>query len=70
MKTSAKRGRPGKAVKRIPQDLPDFCDFDCPHASFPLRDSIGACRREQAVYCTLFKQLNNKHTSCLAKKGH
>jgi hypothetical protein len=47
--------------------LPQLCDFDCTHASFPPGDIVGACRKEQAVYCTLLKKFNNRHNKCLAR---
>lgn len=49
-------------------ELPQFCDYLCKHASFAPSDSVGACRREQAVYCVLLKRYNNKNASCLARK--
>ncbi len=45
-----------------------FCDFSCPHARFAPAESVGACRREQAVYCGLFKKYNNKNSACLERK--
>ena len=48
-------------------DLPEFCDFDCPHASFSPPDASGACRRDQAVWCVLVGRYNNKNARCL---GH
>jgi hypothetical protein len=47
-------------------DLPEFCDFDCPHASFSPPDASGACRRDQAVWCALIGRYNNKNARCLA----
>lgn len=61
-------------AKRIPSpqqkvaDLPQFCDFTCKHADFAPAEAIGACRREQAVYCSLFKKYNNKHNKCLGRE--
>jgi hypothetical protein len=49
-------------------ELPAFCDYGCPHARFAPTESVGACRREQAVYCGLFKKYNNKNSACLEKK--
>jgi len=46
-------------------DLPLFCDFTCRHADFAPAETSGACRREMAVYCVLFKKFNNKHNRCL-----
>lgn len=47
--------------------LPQFCDFSCPHADFPPVDAVGACRREQGVYCKLLDRFNNRNNRCLAK---
>jgi hypothetical protein len=49
--------------------LPMFCDFGCTYATFPPVDAAGACRREQAVYCTALKKYNNKNNRCLARTG-
>ena len=49
-------------------DLPQFCDFSCTHAKFAQPDAIGACRRDIAVYCTLYKKHNNKNSSCIGRK--
>jgi len=47
--------------------LPLYCDFGCPRAAFAPADAVGACRREQAVYCTLLKRYNNKNARCIAR---
>ena len=44
---------------------PQFCDHGCPHAAFAAPEASGACRREQAVWCTLLKKHNNKNARCL-----
>jgi hypothetical protein len=49
-------------------NLPAFCDFSCPHASFAEASSVGACRREQGIYCTLFRSYNNKNSTCISRK--
>ncbi len=49
-------------------NLPKYCDFTCKFASFAPEDAVGACRREQAVYCTLLKEFNNKNAPCAARK--
>ncbi len=46
--------------------VPAFCDYSCPHAAFAPNDASGACRREQAVYCSLVRKYNNKNARCLA----
>ncbi|MFN0157868.1 MAG: hypothetical protein ACKVRP_07335 [Bacteroidota bacterium] len=50
-------------------DLPLFCDYTCRHAEFAPADASGACRREQAVYCALFKKFNNKNNRCLGREA-
>ena len=45
-------------------DLPLYCDFSCPKADFPPADAVGACRREQAVWCKLLKEFNTKNGRC------
>jgi len=60
MKTKKEKGM-GKAR------LTAYCDFQCLHAEFPSRDAVGACRREQAVYCALFGRFNKKNGACI---GH
>jgi hypothetical protein len=49
-------------------DLPKYCDFNCPHASFAPDDVVGACRRELAIYCNLIAKYNNKNSRCAAKE--
>jgi len=51
---------------RKPAVLPSFCDYACEYAAFAPNDASGACRREQAVYCSLTKQYNNKNARCIA----
>lgn len=51
----------------VPAALPAFCDYLCPHASFAPADAAGACRREQAIFCSLLRKFNNKNNRCLAK---
>ncbi len=50
-------------------DLPLYCDFTCPHASFAPNDVVGACRRDLAVYCNLLAKYNNKNAHCAVRKG-
>jgi hypothetical protein len=45
-----------------------FCDFSCPYAEFAPPQAVGACRREQAVYCAFYREFNSKHSFCLARK--
>lgn len=59
--------KPAKNVaNRKASGLPEYCDFDCPHASFTPADASGACRRDQAVWCVLLGRYNNKNARCLA----
>jgi len=58
-----------KKHKEVPKDLPMFCDFSCKYASFGKEDVSGACRREQAVYCTILRKYNNKNNKCLVTKS-
>ncbi len=57
-----------KKTKSIPTDVPMFCDYSCKYASFGKENMAGACRREQAVYCTILKKYNNKNNKCLVSK--
>jgi hypothetical protein len=50
-----------------PDELPLYCDFSCPKADFPPADAVGACRREQAVWCSVLKEFNTKNSLCKAK---
>lgn len=50
--------------------LPTFCDYTCIHAAFAPQDASGACRREQAVFCSLKKKYNNKNARCLASPAN
>jgi hypothetical protein len=58
-----------KKTKEIPKDVPMFCDYGCKYASFGKQEVSGACRREQAVYCTILKEYNNKNNKCLVSKS-
>jgi len=56
-------------IKKSDKDvLPQFCDFSYRHAEFARPDAVGACRKELAVYCTLYKIHNNKNSSCTGRK--
>jgi hypothetical protein len=50
-------------------DLPRYCDYTCPHASFAPNDTVGACRRELAVYCNLLARYNNKNAHCAVREN-
>jgi hypothetical protein len=49
-------------------EFPDFCDFDCRYAAFAPPDAVGACRKEQGVYCLTFKTYNMKNARCLGNR--
>jgi hypothetical protein len=49
-------------------DLPRYCDYACPQASFAPMDAAGACRRELAVYCNLLARYNTKNARCAVRK--
>jgi hypothetical protein len=70
---TAGRPRAGRAAPRTrngpPADVPLICDLTCPHAGFAPASAVGACRRDQAIWCARFGRLNNKHTLCLGRKG-
>jgi len=44
--------------------IPEYCDFVCPHADFPPADTAGLCRTMSAVWCKKLKALTNKNTPC------
>lgn len=48
----------------MPEAIPDYCDFDCPHADFPPANTSGICRTMSAVWCKKLKELTNKNTPC------
>ena len=47
------------------QKVPEFCDFDCPHAGFPSVETAGICRTMSAVFCKQLKRLVNKNRPCV-----
>jgi len=53
----------------VPDKIPEFCDFDCPHADFPPADTAGICRTMSAVWCGKLKALTNKNMPCEWKKS-
>jgi len=55
--------KPGKS-KKVKFDFPLFCDYTCKYAAFSAPSSIGACRKELAVWCKHFKRFNNKNNRC------
>ncbi len=56
--------------RRKPPDarVPDYCDFDCPHAEFPPADTAGICRTMSAVWCGQLRELVNKNAPCEWKR--
>jgi hypothetical protein len=62
-----KRKLPQKKYSPKQQNLPVYCDFSCTYSSFTSPEAVGACRRDQAVYCTLFDTYNMKHSLCLVR---
>jgi hypothetical protein len=59
---------PQKKCPPKQQNLPVYCDFNCAYSSFASPEAVGACRRDQAVYCTLLDTYNMKHSMCLVRK--
>ncbi len=57
-----------RRTKDLPNDFPLYCDFNCKYASFSQKDVSGACRRDQAIYCSFLKKYNNKNNKCLVPK--
>jgi hypothetical protein len=50
------------------ENIPEYCDFDCPHADFPPADTAGICRTMSAVWCRKLKELTNKNALCEWRK--
>lgn len=44
--------------------IPDFCDYDCPHADFAPAYTAGICRTMSAVWCGKLDELVNKNAPC------
>lgn len=71
--TASAGGSKGKAGTKNPPiqvdraQVPPFCDYSCRHADFPPEDTVGACRRELAVWCTALARFNNKNNRCLLR---
>ena len=57
-----------KNAKQNITTFPVYCDFSCEHADFSDPDTIGACRKDLAVWCKHFKRYNNKHNKCFSKQ--
>lgn len=48
------------------ENFPAYCDYSCRYADFGPTDSIGGCRKEISVWCSLEKKFNNKNNKCIA----
>ena len=46
------------------EQIPEHCDFACPHADFPPPETAGICRTMSAVWCKRLKALVNKNMPC------
>lgn len=57
-----------RVTNTLPSGLPQYCDYSCQHASFAPVETVGACRKELAVYCILVKRYNNKNSRCIANE--
>jgi hypothetical protein len=44
--------------------IPDFCDYDCPHAAFPPAETAGICRTMSGVWCRKLSELTRKNAAC------
>lgn len=45
-------------------EVPEFCDYACPHADFPPADTAGLCRTMAGVWCKKLGKLTNKNRPC------
>ncbi len=48
----------------MPDSIPQFCDYACPHADFPPADTAGICRTMAGVWCRKLRELVNKNAPC------
>ncbi len=69
MAAKSSTSKPRLALTHSVPSLPSYCDYNCPYATFAPTDAVGACRREQAVYCTLIKKYNNKNARCIKSRS-
>ena len=53
-----------KQTKSKKIKFPQYCDYSCEFADFGDPKSIGACRKELAVWCNHFEKYNNKNNKC------
>lgn len=45
-------------------EIPEICDYGCPHADFPPAETAGICRTMSAVWCGKLKALTHKNAPC------
>jgi len=45
-------------------EIPQHCDYSCPHADFPPAETAGICRTMSAVLCGKLEELVHKNTPC------
>ena len=45
-------------------EIPQYCDYGCPFADFPLAETAGIRRTMARVWCRKLKELVNKNTAC------
>jgi hypothetical protein len=58
----------GRAARVMANEIPEYCDFDCPHADFPPAVTAGVCRTMGAVWCKKLEETVHKHTLCAWRK--
>ncbi|MCU0722556.1 MAG: hypothetical protein MUC63_02880 [Planctomycetes bacterium] len=44
-----------------------WCDYDCPHASFPDERMLGACRTVAGIFCRKLGRVVPRHVPCTAE---
>lgn len=57
-----------KIAKYKVDSLPIYCDYSCKYADFTSPETVGACRRDLAVWCRILEKFNNKNAKCLVRK--
>ncbi|HUN66147.1 MAG TPA: hypothetical protein VMW43_08580 [Bacteroidota bacterium] len=66
MSPGRKKSPPKRSADR--DALPFFCDYSCRHAGFAPKGTVGDCRKELAVYCTLLDRFTVKNGPCRARR--
>ncbi len=51
-------------LRAMADSIPEFCDYDCPHAAFPPAETAGICRTMSGVWCRKLKALARKNAPC------